>query len=142
MIPPLDENGFLPVGVFDCTLNEIKARFGSFQTSDRRPKLFQEFSSFLAEVRSAQFAVAILLDGSFTSAKAKPNDIDLVLILQPTHDLTADLSQSQYNLVSRRSVQRRYGFDIVVVRDGTSEMDEAVAFFTQVRGAPMLRKGL
>jgi len=44
--------------------------------------------------------------------------------------------------VSSRSVRRRYGFDIVVVREYTVEYEEAVAFFQQVRGQPALRKGI
>jgi len=44
--------------------------------------------------------------------------------------------------VSKKRVQKRFGFDIVAVREGTSEFDEAIAFFQQVRREPTLRKGL
>ena len=53
-IPFLDEHGFLPAGIHDCTLEEIKARFGSFQTTDRRPQLFAKLEAFLAEARAAR----------------------------------------------------------------------------------------
>jgi hypothetical protein len=49
---------------------------------------------------------------------------------------------AQYTLISKRSVQRRYGFDIVAVRANSVEYDEAVAFFQQVRHQPALRKGI
>jgi hypothetical protein len=65
-----------------------------------------------------------------------------VLVLSRSHDVAADLPPGHYNLVSRRSVRRRYGFDIVVVREYTVEYEEAVAFFQQVRGQPALRKGI
>ncbi len=48
-IPSLDSEGFLPVGVHDCTLDEIGARFGTFQRSDRRPQLFARLQAFVAE---------------------------------------------------------------------------------------------
>ena len=35
-----------------------------------------------------------------------------------------------------------FGFDIIVVRESTAELDEAVAFFQQVRGMPRLSKGV
>ena len=39
-------------------------------------------------------------------------------------------------------VRKRFGFDMVAVRENTAELDEAVAFFKQVRGKPGLRKGI
>lgn len=141
-IPPLDQHGFLSVGVHDCTLDELKGRFASFQISDQRPKLFQKFLTLVAEAQAARFARFLLIEGSFVTAKPDPNDVDLVLVLPLTHELKADLPPAQYNLVSKRRVQRRFGFDIVAVRENTVEYNEAVAFFQQVRGQPALRKGL
>ena len=83
-----------------------------------------------------------MIDGSFVTGKPEPNDINLVLVLPFAHDVAADLSPAQYNLVSKRRVQSRFGFDIVVVREDTGELDEAVAFFQQVRYRPDLRKGI
>ena len=141
-IPPLDEHGLLPVGVHDCTIDELRARFGSFQHTDRRPQLIQKLQNLVAEARLGGFVRGLLVDGSFVTAKSDPNDIDLVIILPLTHDVGADLRPAQYALVSKKSVQRRYGFDIVAVRENTLEYDEAVAFFQQVRGQRALRKGL
>jgi len=141
-IPPLDKHGFLPVGVHDCTLEELKAAFGSFQTTDQRPKLFQKLQLLVAEIRAAQFARSLLIDGSFVTFKPDPNDIDLVLVLPHGHDVAADLPPVQYNLVSKRRVQKRFGFDMVAVRESTLELNEAVAFFQQVRHQPDLRKGI
>jgi hypothetical protein len=141
-IPLLDQNGLLPAGIHDCGLDEIRDRFGAFLANERRPKLYQKLFAFVAEAKAARFARYLLIDGSFVTAKPSPNDIDLVLVLPAIHDLAADLSPAQYNLVSKRSVQRRFGFDIVAVREATVEYDEATAFFQQVRGQPALRKGL
>jgi hypothetical protein len=52
------------------------------------------------------------------------------------------LSPAAYNVISKRRVQRRFGFDMVAVREGRTEVDDAVAFFQQVRQQPALRKGL
>ena len=76
-IPALDPDGFLPVGVHDGTLDELKARFGSFQGSDRRPQLWARFVEFVNETRAVGLVRALLVDGSFVTAKPDPNDIDL-----------------------------------------------------------------
>ena len=141
-IPALDSNGRLPQGVHDCTVEEIKATFGAFQGTDRRPQLFLKLRAFVDEASAAQFLRSLLVDGSFVTAKADPNDLDLVLVLPQGHDVSADLSPAQYNLVSKIRVQRRFGFDIVAVREGTLACDEAIAFFQQVRRQPALRKGI
>jgi hypothetical protein len=136
-IPALNEHGLLPAGIHDCTLDELKSRFGSFQISDRRNQLFRRFERFVADAQAAQFPRSLLIDGSFVTGEPTPNDIDLVLVLSRSHDVAADLPPGHYNLVSRRSVRRRYGFDIVVVRENGVEYEEAVAFFQQVRGQPL-----
>ena len=141
-IPALNEHGLLPAAIHDCTLDELKSRFGSFQISDRRNQLFRRFERFVADAQAAQFPRSLLIDDSFVTSEPAPNDIDLVLVLSRSHDVAADLPPGHYNLVSRRSVRRRYGFDIVVVRENTVEYEEAVAFFQQVRGQPALRKGI
>jgi len=76
------------------------------------------------------------------TAKPAPNDIDMIVVVAPDLDAQADLLPVAYNVVSKKRVQKRFGFDIVTVREGTSELDDAIAFFEQVRGRPELRKGL
>jgi len=44
-IPDLNEDGLLSEGVHDCTLDEIGARFGRFQVTDRRIQLFENTPS-------------------------------------------------------------------------------------------------
>lgn len=116
-IPSLDRDGFLPAGVHDCTLAELKARFGVFQNSDRRPKLFARLESFLTEARAARLVRSIIVDGSFVTARPDPNDIDLILVVARDHDVSADLSPAAYNVVSKKRVQTRFGFDMVAVRE-------------------------
>jgi len=83
-----------------------------------------------------------VIDGSFVTAETDPNDIDLIAIIQRDYDFSADLLPSQYNVVSKTRVRKRFGFDLVAVREDTTELDDAVAFFEQVRGKPGLRKGI
>ena len=140
-IPALDQQGLLPAGIHDCTLDEIKKAFGSFQQSDRRPRLFARLEMFLSEAKGAQLVASVVVDGSFVTAKPEPNDIDLILELAAGHDFAADLSPAAYNVVSKQRVHRRFGFDLLVARENSVEYDRWTEFFQQVRLAPARRKG-
>ena len=141
-IPALESSGLLPPGVHDCTLEEIEVRFGSFQGSDRRPRLWAKFNAFFLEAKAASFIEVLLLDGSFVTSEPAPNDIDLVVVVFAGHNFGAELLPHQYNVLSQSRVRRRFGLDIVVVKNGTNNLAQAVAFFMQVRQRPDLKKGL
>ena len=111
-IPELDHDGFLPDGVHECSLGELEDRFGRFQRTDHRSVLFAKLVEYLGEVRSTGMATAVIVDGSFVTATAEPNDVDLVLVLSAGHDLAANLRPFEYNALSRRMVRQRYGFDL------------------------------
>ena len=142
MIPPFNENGCLPDGLHDCTLQQAAERFGAFQNSARRPELWARFTEFMREATACQLMEAVLLDGSFVTTKPDPNDLDLVLVVAASHDFSADLPPAQYNLLAQQRVRRRFGFDIVVVKNGSGDLEQAIAFFQQVKQRPGIKKGI
>ncbi len=91
--------------------------------------------------RSGLFT-ALLVDGSFVTAKATPNDIDLIAVLKPGHDFERDLPMSEYAMVSRAILRRRFGFDVMVAEANTQLFRTYVEFFSRVRDNPDTRKGL
>ena len=88
------------------------------------------------------FMEAVLVDGSFVTATPEPNDIDLVLVTASGYNLSTDLPPAAYNLLSQHRVRRRFGFDIVVVKNGSENFEQAVAFFQQVKQRPGMKKGI
>ena len=141
-IPDFDGSGLLPPGLYDCSQAEVQVRFGTFQNTDRRPELYRKLKEYLEEVRNTQLVCAVIIDGSFVTAQSDPNDVDLILLLFKEHDFSAALRPYQANPLSRRWVTRRYGFDVLLARDESTEYAEYLAFFEQVRNAPAARKGL
>jgi hypothetical protein len=115
VIPAFNENGWLPEGVHDCSLEEAAARFGTFQVSERRPRLWAKFTEFIGEANASGMIEALLLDGSFVTVSPHPNDIDMIVVVSASCDFTTELQPMQYNLISQRRVRSRFGFDIVVV---------------------------
>jgi hypothetical protein len=71
-IPALTPEGLLPPGIFECSQAEIKDRFGSFRGSDARPRLFKRFEEVVEATKSVGLFTALIVDGSFVTAKAVP----------------------------------------------------------------------
>ncbi len=141
-IPAFNEDGFLPTGIHDCTVEELKVRFGTFQQSDRRPQLFARLEAFLAEARASGIVQSVLVNGSFVTVAPEPNDIDLIVIVAPDHNFSADLLPGEYNVLSKRRVHRRHGFDLLVACADSEEHRRYVRFFQQIRFEPGRAKGI
>lgn len=141
-IPALNNDGFLPPGIFDCTLAEIREHFGRFQVSDQRSRLFTRLEDLFQAMQRSRLFEALLVDGSFVTAKFAPNDIDLVAVLLPGHNFERDLPMSEYALVSRAMLRRRYGFDVVIAEKDSVLCKTYIEFFSRVQDNPRVIKGM
>jgi hypothetical protein len=113
-----------------------------FQRSDRRPQLWAKFMEFVHEARACGLIDAVLVDGSFVTTEPTPNDIDLVLVVSANHDFSVDFQPSEYNVLSKRRIHQRFGFDLLVARADSEEYRRYVGFFQQVRLEPGRKKGI
>lgn len=82
-IPGLNQNGLLPRGVHDCTLDEVA---GSFAGNPHRKRLFQNLVACLEQEIRPVFVHPIFVDGSFVTDKDEPEDVDIVLDLKEASD--------------------------------------------------------
>jgi hypothetical protein len=73
----LDEDGNLPPGIYLVALEEVVARFGS-GTQERAVEA-AELTDFVQWSRQ-NGVKRLLVGGSFVSAKAAPNDVDVVIL--------------------------------------------------------------
>ena len=80
MVPPLTDDGYLPVGVHPATLDEIAARFG--QEPELR-HVQMESLRWLVDLAQRAGIVRLVINGSFVTDKWEPNDIDCVLLAGP-----------------------------------------------------------
>lgn len=132
-LPAATDYDLLPPGIHDATLEGVGRRFGAFQVSDRRCRLFAKLKEYVEEVRKAGWNAVLIVDGSFVMAAVdKPEDIDLILVMPEGWDMAEDLKPFEYNLVSRRVVRRKFGFDLFEVRPNSPEMRELIEFFSRV----------
>lgn len=132
MIPKF-EDGVLPAGVHTCTVEELAERFGRFERSDRRPRLTEALKRYKKDVRSFGIADALIIDGSFVTAKAEPNDVDVILILRTDLNPIADVPPAEYNVRSVRIVKRNYGLDVRLVVKDSAAYTRALGFFSLLR---------
>lgn len=141
-IPGFNKHGCLPAGVHRCTLDEVRERFGSFVLTDRRVQLFKRLVEYVEEARRIELVRALVIDGSFTTARIEPNDIDMIVVLDRDLDFASvELLPADYNVLSRKRVARRYPFDIIVAADGSPVYKSYVEFFSRERGQTY-RKGM
>ncbi len=82
------------------------------------------------------------MNGSFTTGTPQPGDIDIIVVLREPLDLTVDFRPDQYNVVSRRSVRARHGFDVFSATSDSESLQPLIDFFSAVKGRPGVRKGM
>jgi len=76
------------------------------------------------------------------TAKEEPGDIDLIVVLAREPGRPADMRPFEYNALTKTAVRRMgYPFDLVIVPESSTELDESILFFHQVRDSNR-RKGL
>ena len=90
MIPPFDDNGYLPPGIHPATLDEIAARFGQ-ESELRRAEM--ESVRWLIDLARQAGVVRLILDGSFVTDVLEPNDVDCTLLLGPDSSRSPDAEE-------------------------------------------------
>ena len=106
-LPTLNENGLLDPGIYDLTLAEIGHLFGQFQRSDARVSLFKRLEELVAELRDFDFADHLIVDGSFTTSKDTPSDIDLIFAVKDgALPIGPAINPYQYNVLSSRRLKK------------------------------------
>jgi hypothetical protein len=80
MIPAFNDDGYLPPGVHQATMEEIAARFG--QESEVRRVQMQSLG-WLVDLARRAGALRLIVNGSFVTDWPEPNDVDCVLLIGP-----------------------------------------------------------
>jgi hypothetical protein len=89
MLPPLNDNGYLPSGVHPATLGEIEERFG---TSSEIRQVQMESLRWLVDLIRSAGVKRLVIDGSFVTEAEEPNDVDCVLLIERDYPRDAEPS--------------------------------------------------
>lgn len=131
----LTAGGYLPEGIHDASIDDVRAAFGQFQETDRRPTLFSRLEQLFQQVRSESCVKFLLVDGSFVTKKPKPDDIDLIVVIDGAvlQKDEEDLTPGEANVLSAKRLRGKYGFDVFVSPAGSSTLEKQVALFSGIK---------
>jgi len=113
MIPPFDEQGYLPPGVHSATLKEVESRFG-WGSELRRVQA--ESLRWLVDAARRAGVLRLVINGSLVTDVLEPNDVDCVLLIGPgfPRDRTAEVELLAGLPFLELSLVRQEDFDVIV----------------------------
>ena len=82
--PEFDNNGDLPVGIYQATLTEILQNFGTGTV--QRYLLGQRLERIYILANSTGKVARFIVFGSFVTAKSIPGDVDIFLLMEDSFD--------------------------------------------------------
>jgi hypothetical protein len=136
-LPPFRPDGYLPEGLYVCSEAEVLFRFGS--SSRRRRRLVLRLRRWL-ELGREVGAQRLLVDGSFVTAKAEPQDIDSVIFLP--EDFTQQLEREFAPALELEEMLLTRRPEELFAAEDEADWQEWVIFFSQTRETDRRRKGL
>ena len=113
MIPAFNFEGDLPIGVHTATLDEVLSRFGRL-SSGRRIVAVRLERVYRLAAGTGHLARCIVF-GSFVTNKHEPNDVDLLLIMDDTFDLSLVSGEARL-LFDHQAGDSHFGASIFWVR--------------------------
>mgnify|MGYP003651891569 CR=1 FL=1 len=121
----MEEKPLLDPGLHNFELSEIGNHFlQDFPSSETRKPLIDGLNAFVTHLSEIGAPIELWIDGSFTTQKVNPNDIDLV-IFSPAAILNALSPEKQklfQALTDRATVKSNFGCDVLFCPSENQEM--------------------
>jgi hypothetical protein len=118
-IPAFREDGWLPVGHYPVTWDEVITHFGGGPKS-KRAMLTRKLLTFRDRLRSCGCVGRMVLDGSFISARTIPGDFDMLLVLQPNIQQMKDSDPYLSRLLDAEMSENRDGYSVFYAPENSS----------------------
>ena len=130
-LPPLTENGELPLGVHLGSLREVLDRFGV--GSDQRRALALRLARVHSVAQATGHLSRFVIFGSFVTSKSEPNDIDIFLVMADTFDASKLRGEAPL-LFDHGAAQAHFGASVFWLRRLAAwPNEEAAVEFWQVK---------
>lgn len=124
-LPNFNAEGDLPAGVYRATMKEVLARFGV--GSVERKKTGATLQRIFDLAKSASDFDRLVIFGSFVTAKPRPNDVDVMLVMRDAFQLEncpADLLP----LFDHSRAEQEFGASVFWIRPGLLIVDTVDQF--------------
>lgn len=144
MAVPNLANGVLPRGVHDCTLTEAQSAFGHGNPHPRRADLWQGLLTFLQVIQpicGPDKFHTLYIDGSYTTDKEAPNDIDIVLeaALPGSRAVRVIQNHGLLHILDEVQTQTMYGLHVFVAFPNDGPW---IKFFQRIKPAEAQQRGM
>ena len=106
-IPIFTEQGILPEGIYQCTLEEAQKRFA---TSEYRANLWCQLIQVIGIMREAGLSGILLIDGSYVTDKTVPGDIDAILDVS-NEPLESQAKALIFKITKGQALKERFHID-------------------------------
>ena len=136
-IPHFRIDGYLPEGLYRVTEADASFRFGA--STQRRRRLILRVRRWIALGRRIG-ATRLLINGSFVTAKAEPNDIDAVMLLPA--NFVQQVDQGVEPALELEEMLLTHRPEEIFAAEDETDWNDWVAFFSRTREADGRRKGL
>jgi hypothetical protein len=137
VIPQFRTDGYLPDGLYKASEAEILFRFGA--ANRRRRRLALRLRRWI-ELARAVGAGRLLVDGSFVTEKAEPNDVDAVVLLPANFAEQVERGSESAVELEEMLLTRRP--EEIFAAEDTPDWNDWVEFFGRTREADGRHKGL
>lgn len=117
----------LPAGIHATTFEQIKiVAVDAFPNSKRRRLLHNNLMDWATKIQTLGVHGFLWIDGSFSTTKENPNDIDLIFFLSPTTIDSAeeDIIKEIKILLDRSYVATAYNLDLYIMSEGLPTPEE------------------
>jgi hypothetical protein len=130
-LPALDPDGDLPIGVHPAALSEVVQRFG--ENSPRRRVIAARLERVCRLAWSTNRVARLIVFGSFITAKAEPNDVDVFLLMEDSFD--ASQTSGEVSIVfDHTAAQAYFGASIFWLRRMAAlEGEDAAVEYWQIK---------
>ena len=103
----------------------------SVPTSSRR-ELFRKLQALVEQAWKVHYVKRILVAGSFVTAKLEPNDLDMLILLDPSY-VGVKLRPFEYNVVEARVARRLFKADVFTAVEGSVAAGNLLKHFQRNR---------
>ena len=112
-LPNLNHAGELPIGIYQATIDEVIARFGSGTL--QREIVTARLQRIYQIAKDTGNLQQLIIFGSYITAKPEPNDVDVVIIFSDDFDLTV-CSENVKRLLNHQKAENEFGASIFWIR--------------------------
>ena len=132
-LPPLSDDGELPLGVHLGSLREVLDRFGV--GSDQRKALALRLAGVHRVAQATGHLARFVIFGSFLTSKREPNDVDVFLVMADGFDASQLRGEARL-LFDHAAAQAHFGASVFWLRRLAAWPNEqnAVEFWQVKRG--------